>query len=1136
MTKLRSNYRWWLPLLATGLYVMPETQRETVFTVAAAISLLVAGAALHRRPDRWQAIDRLFIGAALLFTAAVARAVHAGITGVEFPFPSPADALAVAGYVLIIWALMSIARSRRAFVGQGDALDVVMVSVAMLGPFWVGFMEKYLSDPSFSMSHRGLSLVYALTEVVFAATLLRLATGPALRSRSYWLMATSVMSILITDVVAILSTIGYPGGRLLIPVATVGFVSFAMLAGDPDHAGLFQRPPASSPDLTKSRLVSISVSTLMLPVLALLQIMVGGELLITAVFTAILAVLVLIRVVGLLRARDNMARLDSQLNETSQDIITAEDPKSIAFSLNTAIGLIFGSSSSFAATIRSREGGVSARRVKGRTLETADVSWEAGHDLEQLDKWLGTFAAGDVIEMPLGQDGGAVLVAPGESMEHSQQLALQAMTAHAALALHNITMREDAFRQRAERRLHALVEQSTDLVMVADADDAIHFVSPNAPRILGMNSEEIADLGLAKLAHEDDVANLLTHLHHPTQPADSSNSHEARLKTASGDFRWFEVSTRDFADDPEVGGVVVTARDITEERAAKLGLQRSEEWFRGLVQNSSDVIGVVDENGSFTYASPAVFDLLGQRPDQIQGRNVLELLPPDQVRRIQKLRDELAHGDVGDRTIEVALAHASGQWRTVEVTLTDRRSDDAVRGLVLNIRDITDRKKLEEDLRHQILHDDLTGLGSRVQFTDNLTNALRRQNPGPGKVAVLFIDVDDFKNVNDSLGHAAGDQVLVEISSRLLGRLRLQDKAARFGGDEFAVLLTDVYTESDITTIADRVVEELSRPVRLMGSEIRLSVSVGIAVDNDGSQSHEDLLRSADVAMYEAKGLGKGRWAMYESGMADQTVERFEISNALGAAIENDELMLYYQPIVDLASGKTVGVEALVRWFHPIRGMVSPESFIPLAEQNGMIIPLGRSVLESAVNQAAKWRNAGHDIYISINVSPVQLRTDGIVEEILSVVDASGIDHEAVVLELTEMALIDDFELIVNRIDRLRAEGLRVAIDDFGTGNATLRYAEVFSADILKIDRSFVMKLEHSERSSVVSTVLGLAHDMGATTIAEGIELPIQHSRLRTLGCRYGQGYYFTRPAPPEQIEATLKGELEGERMVGHTH
>jgi len=1125
-----------LALPALSLYFAPEHIALTAFAVFSGACLAYAGVHIYKRKDRWKPIDELLVGGSLLFAASIARGVHAAISGTEFPFPSPADILAVGGYSLIVWALVSIAKSRRAFSGQGDALEVLMVSTAMLGPFWVGALESYLQDPSYSLSHRGLTLIYAVTEVVFAATTLRLATGRARRTKTYWLLATSAVSMLLADMFAILDTIGKPGRGLIAPIAAVGFGAFALLAREPDHAVLFERPPASSPDLTMSRMVSLSLSVLMLPVLALLQIVVGGDFIITAVFTLLLSILVLLRVIGLLRSRDKLAHLESELNRATQDLATAEDAISIAHVVNRAVGLIFGPDASFAAAIRSRGDGVLISRLGNEPAELDNPQWSYRHDLSNLGKKLGSHRNSDAIEARLGESEGALVVAPRGQVEHSQQLALQSTTAHATLALRNIAIREDAFRRRADRRLHALVEQSMDLVIVVDKLDCVHFVSPNAQSILGLSTSEVTDLGLVGLIHEDDATTLKATINNPTRPGDSPNSMEARLRAAGGDYRWFEISTRDFSDDEEVGGIVVTARDITEERAAKIGLQRSEEWFRGLVQNSSDVIGVVDENGSFTYASPAVYQLLGLRPDEIQGRNVLELLPSDQVRRIQKLRQDLSHGDVGSRTVEVSLAHTSGQWRTVEVTLTDRRFDESVRGLVLNIRDISDRKQLEEDLRHQILHDDLTGLGSRVQFTDNLTEALRKQGKGPGKVAVLFIDIDDFKNVNDSLGHAAGDQVLVEISSRLLGRLRLQDKAARFGGDEFAVLLTDVYTESDITTIADRVVEELSRPVRLMGSEIRIGVSVGIAVDDDGSQTHEDILRAADVAMYEAKGLGKGRWAMYESGMADQTVERFEISNALGSAIENDELMLYYQPIVDLATGRTVGVEALVRWFHPQRGMVSPESFIPLAEKNGLIIPLGRSVLETAVNQAARWRDEGHDIYVSVNISPVQLRADGIVEEILEIVDASGIAHSAVVLELTEMALIDDFEVIVNGIDQLRSAGLKVAIDDFGTGNATFQYAEVFAADILKIDRSFVMKLEHSSKSSVVSTVLSLADNMGATTIAEGIELPVQHSRLRDLGCRYGQGYYFTRPAPAEQIDATLKGELQGERMVGHTH
>lgn len=1127
---------WWLAAVGALLFLAPTLLAELLFVVFSFVCLIAGGVFLKRRPDKTPALIQLFIGACALFGASLARAVHAGVSGVEFPFPSPADGLAISGYALVIWSLLSMARSRRSFVGQGDALDVVMVAIALLGPFWVGVLQGYLQDSTYTVEHRALTLVYAATEVAIAATTLRLATGPARRSRSYWLTATAMLTILATDVVAILDTIGEPGGRILIPIAAVGFGSFALLAHEPDHSGLFERPPASSPDLTRSRLVSLALSVLMLPVLALMQIMVGGSFVITFVFTAVLSTLVLVRVVGLLRARDKLARLDNELNQTTQDLVTAEDAPSVVSALGSAIRLIFGDNSAHVAVVRSQGDAVVVSRTSGGIVDLQDAMWPPGDDVATISEMIRLDQQSESINVRLGSSDGAILVVPRGPLEHSQQLALQTMAAHATLALHNITMREDAFKRRSERRLHALVEQSTDVVMVTDSLDRVLFVSPNATRILGLSSTEIIDTGLIGLAHTEDAGRITEHLHRPTSPSEPPITMDARFRTAGDDYRWFEISACDFSDDNEVGGVVMTARDITEERAAKIGLQRSEEWFRGLVQHSSDVISVVDEQGSFTYASPTVYDLLGLRPDEVQGRNVLELLPPDQVRRIQQLRDDLANGSVGSRTVEVSLAHSSGQWRTVEVTLTDRRDDDAVRGLVLNIRDISDRKKLEDDLRHQILHDDLTGLGSRVQFTDTLTASLREHESGPGKVAVLFIDIDDFKNVNDSLGHAAGDQVLVEISSRLLGRLRLQDKAARFGGDEFAVLLTDVYSETDITTIADRVVEELSRPVRLMGREIIIGVSVGIAVSDDDCQTPEDLLRHADVAMYEAKGQGKGRWAVYEAGMSDETVERFEIANALGAAIENDELMLYYQPIVDLASGKTVGVEALVRWFHPKRGMVSPDSFIPLAEKNGMIIPIGQSVLDTAVNQAAKWRKAGHDIYVSVNVSPVQLKRDGIVSEILNTVDESGIDHSAVVLELTESALIDDFELIKERIDQLRDAGLRVAIDDFGTGNATLRYAEVFAADILKIDRSFVMKLEDNERSSVVTTVLRLAHEMGATTIAEGIELPVQHTRLRALGCRFGQGYYFTRPAPAEQIEAGLQGELQGERMVGHAH
>ena len=394
------------------------------------------------------------------------------------------------------------------------------------------------------------------------------------------------------------------------------------------------------------------------------------------------------------------------------------------------------------------------------------------------------------------------------------------------------------------------------------------FVSPNAHRVLGSTPTALIGTPALTLVHPDDER-AAQPARTPTKPFETPRATEIRLTTADGDYRWFDATARDFRDDPEVGGVVVTARDITEERAAKLGLLRSEQWFRGLVQNSSDIIAVLDDAGVFTYASPAVADLTGLKPRELQGRNFLELLPSDDPECLERVRRAIQSQTPNLRHLELPVARPDATRRTAEVTITDLRNDPSVRGLVLNIRDITVRKLLEEDLRHQVLHDDLTGLGSRVQFSNQLQAALDAPRDR-SLVAALFIDVDDFKTIHDSLGHAAGDQVLVDISSRLRSKLRLHDNAASFGGDEFAVVLTDVYGESDVTLVADRIVEELCQPVMLMGQEVRLGVSVGVAIDYDGSTTPEDLLRAADVAMYAAKAQGKGRWTMFEHSMADQ--------------------------------------------------------------------------------------------------------------------------------------------------------------------------------------------------------------------------------------------------------------------------
>jgi diguanylate cyclase (GGDEF)-like protein/PAS domain S-box-containing protein len=1092
---------------------------------------------ISRGPWLW-----ILAGGTLALVSATTRLIHGLIVGEDGPFPSPAEAPGMIGYVFIILAARSFWNHRSRRRDADTALDGLLVAAAAAVVVFSAILSDYIRDASIDIWARTGNVIYTILDLVLIGFVARLAVGPGVRNTAWRLIAGATILILLNDLLFLLNTTGSEWALTLAYIASpIAFILAAAAIQHPEAGDIARSPEDSSPRLSRVRVLMLGAALLTVPA-ALLAALVRDtepDLPVLVSGSVVLALLSLARISLLFRSKERVAGLDAALSESGRELLDASTATEVAVAASKTIRLVVGDGARYAAVV----GGTGETRHLVVRLNTNEAASIEPLNVEASEPNLFDCLAVDPLDpdlvlLDLGDHGvfGHILVEiPGE-LDTAFNLALQTMSAQITQTLASLRLAEARFARRAEQRLSALVEQSADLVLVVDEDRKTQFASPNATRVLGIEPAAMLDTDPVGLVHPDEAGALREAVDQPSKQHETPVAIECRLQTSAGAYRWFDITTRDFSEDPEVGGVVVTARDVDEERAAKLGLQRSEQWFRGLVQNSSDVIAVLDEEGVFTYISPSAEGLLDRRPDQLRGKNFLELLPHDQELAVEEVRRTLMMTSPGSRTLEVILERTDGARRTVEVTVTDLRTDPSVQGLVLNIRDITDRKRLEEDLRYQVLHDDLTGLGSRVQFTNQLADALGPKRRAGSNVAVLFIDLDDFKNINDSLGHAAGDLVLVEISSRLRGRLRLHDRAARFGGDEFAVLLTDVYGDSDVTLVADRIVEELSRPVELMGQEVRLGVSVGIAVDDDSSQNPEDLLRAADVAMYEAKAQGKGRWAIFVSGMADQTLERFEISNSLATAIENDELMVYYQPILDLGSGRTRGVEALVRWNHPVRGMVNPGAFIPLAERNGLIVPLGRSVLEKAVAQVASWRRAGHDLYASVNISPVQLQRDGIVDEVLEIVDNAGMDREAVVLELTESALINDFELIVARIDALRDAGLRVAIDDFGTGHATLRYAEEFAADILKIDQTFVARLETQDDSTIISTVLTIAEGMGAQTIAEGIEVPEQHRRLLALGCQLGQGYYFTRPAPADTITELLVRELDGEALAGHAH
>jgi diguanylate cyclase (GGDEF)-like protein len=465
--------------------------------------------------------------------------------------------------------------------------------------------------------------------------------------------------------------------------------------------------------------------------------------------------------------------------------------------------------------------------------------------------------------------------------------------------------------------------------------------------------------------------------------------------------------------------------------------------------------------------------------------------------------------------------------------------------VILNIRDISERQALEGRLRHLAFHDSLTGLPNRVLLEDRIAHAVSAAPRRGRGLAVAFLDLDDFKLVNDSLGHAAGDQLLGTVAQRLRASVREGDTVARLGGDEFAILIEDVDDVHAVVELAERIFAALRRPIAVGGKEIYVHASVGIALDAAAAlaPAHQaerslDLLRDADIAMYAAKARGKDCYELFDLEMHRAALERLDHKVELERGIENAEFELHYQPIVVLDSRRVAGVEALVRWRHPRRGLVQPAEFIPLAEETNLIVPLGGWVLREACTQLAGWRAALGDRaprYVSVNVAGSQLDQPGFVDEVHRALDESGLDPRALMLELTESSLIEDTGRNALRLQQLRGLGVRIAVDDFGTGYSSLSYLRRFPMDVLKIDRSFTGGLTPGGPSSLVAAIIAMGDSLELTVVAEGVEDGEQLDRLRTLQCPLGQGFLFSRPLDRDGLEALLEaGASPGDGHVAH--
>lgn len=570
---------------------------------------------------------------------------------------------------------------------------------------------------------------------------------------------------------------------------------------------------------------------------------------------------------------------------------------------------------------------------------------------------------------------------------------------------------------------------------------------------------------------------------------------------------------------------------IAEQERISRALKESEEYFRNAFDHAAGM-AVINPDGRWVQVNESLCNMLDYTEEELLQAGFQAITHPSDLGNDLANLYKLLEGKIPNYQLEKRYSHKSGHtiWVLQSASLI-RDADGKPRHVVFQIQNISDRKKAEELIHHAAFHDALTGLPNRTLFSDRLSMAVERAKRTKEYLfAVIFVDLDRFKIVNDSLGHDMGDKLLVDLSRRIENCVRTVDTVARLGGDEFAILLDGISKTQDAVDIADRMQESLKKPFDLDGHEFITSASLGISYSTMGYERPEDILRDADTAMYRAKANGKARYEVFDNNMHTRAIEALTLENELRYALENNEIVPYYQSVVDLKTGKIVGFEALARWVHPKRGLVSPADFVPLAEESGLIVPLGISMLKQACKQTVKWqKQLNHPgLTISVNLSGRQFKQADLIEEIKETLLEAGLHPHFLRMEITETIVMENPNAAIEMLKQLKGMGIRLSVDDFGTGYSSLSYLHRFPFDILKIDRSFVSRMTTDKEShGIVKTILALAAELNKEVVAEGIEKIEHQETLRKLSCQYGQGYLFSKPLDAFSAEELLKNDLQ---------
>ena len=1016
----RSRHAWWLYLaliapVVAGFLAGPFRVGPVYNVIGfSTVPAMIIGVRMHRPTARW-AWYVLAFGQVLFVGGDVLAYNYTAIFGVALPSVSIADVFYLSCYPVTAAGLLLLIRSRSPGRDWASLIDAAIVTIGLGLLSWLILIAPLAHNAALPLGTKLVSIAYPLSDILVLGVAVRLAVGRGRRSPAYYMIVSAFVFVLAAD-----SAYGWSLLHSVYNFAVpldAGWIAAHLLFGaaalHPSMTTVSQ-PAEAELRLRPWRLVAIAAAALIAPVVMVVRASsLGSSDEVVAGFAAIaLFTLVVLRMVGLARDQAAAAERERTMRRAAGALVAASSPAQIVRAAQDAATMLAGG----------------AARPTVLQIEERDGA-----------KWL------------VGPD-----VAGGEE---DIRVALASLPAGVV--------------DRLEQRLAVSVE---------DADAATLCSSPTATPIF---AAPILSQGL--------LAGAVVLLDSSDTPNPTRNS----LEMLAGQV-----------------GLALESSALTESALRT----QSEAHLSALVQHSTDVILVITSDTTVKYASPSTRQILGYETSDFVGQRLLGYVAVEDQALFAPV---LTLASETTQALEFRIRHRDGRLLYAECLITNLLNKAAVGGIVVNLRDITERKQFEEQLTYQAFHDPVTDLANRALFRDRVEHALSRRPDDSGTVAVLFLDLDDFRAVNDTFGHAGGDQLLQAVSSRLRSALRVGDTVARLGGDEFAILLEDVANETVVSGIVEGLREAIGAPVALEGREVSVQCSIGIAVAGSTVEAPtasrvDELLRNADVAMYQAKAADGDTYRYFKPEMQDAVVKALALRADLKAAIAAQQLTLVYQPIIDLATGGISGCEALLRWEHPVRGTVPPATFIPVAEESGLIIALGRWVLQRACEDAVTFQEPGPDGHpraISVNISARQLQRPQIVEEVAQALRSSGLDPGCLVLEITESLLIDDVDLAIERLTALRGLGVRIAVDDFGTGYSSLNYIRRLPIDFLKIDKAFIDSVDaDSMEGKLTAAIIGLAGVLELGCVAEGVERPAQHARLKELGCDYAQGFLLARP------------------------